>query len=193
MSKSDNTSPKQPAGTLHDWARHNPHQIGFLRLVLFAAGLAAAGILGAMWANPAPPEVYNETEQCTYAAARYDPPAEALYAVVSQTFRIDWTIQNIGSCHVWGKDILFVRRNDDILGQTNAYPAPSQPIITTGDNPTPIIVAYVTTVMTAPPTSGVYVTEWYMRAPNGRRFGPIMQQRVQVVEANAPIPPAYSQ
>jgi regulator of protease activity HflC (stomatin/prohibitin superfamily) len=33
------------------------------------------------------------------------------------------------------------------------------------------------------------VTEWYMRAPNGRRFGPIMQQRVQVVEANAPVPP----
>jgi hypothetical protein len=176
-------------GTLYDWIRYNPHQIGYLRLALFAVSLVAMGAFGMRWANPAPPEVDNETEQCTYAAARYDPPAEALYAVVSHTFQIDWKIQNTGSCHVWGEDILFVRRNDDIPSQTNAYPAPTQPVITTGDNPTPIVVAYVTTVMTAPPTSGVYMTEWYMRAPNGRRFGPIMQQRVQVAEANSPVPP----
>lgn len=179
----------QPHGTLRDWARHNPQQIGTLRLALFAAGLAVLGLLGAVWANPAPPEVYDETGRCTYAAVRFDPPAEALTAVVSMTFQINWKIQNTGSCHIWGNDILFVRRNDDIPSQTNAYPAPSQPIFTSEDNDNPVNGASVLTDLIAPPTPGVYVTEWTMRAPDGSRFGPIMRQRVQVMDVNSVPPP----
>jgi regulator of protease activity HflC (stomatin/prohibitin superfamily) len=189
MTDNGQPAPHQPPDTLRDWARYNPHQIGYLRVVLFIVGLATAGFLGAWWANPAPPEVYNGAEQCTYAAARYDPPAEAMYAVVSQTFQIQWKIQNTGSCRVWSNDVLLVRRNDDILSDTNAYPAPSQSIITAGDNPTLITLADVTTNMIAPSAPGVYVTEWSMQAPNGRRFGPMMQRRVQVVEVNTIPPP----
>jgi hypothetical protein len=188
-----NASPSKPFfGTLRAWATYNPRKMGQLRLVLFAAGLMLVGMLGARWANPAPPEIYNAAEQCTYAASRYNPPAVALYAVVGQPFQINWTIQNTGSCHIWNDDILFARHNDDMSSQAYAYPAPSQPLLLTSDNPTPEIVAYVTTVMTAPPTSGVYVTEWAMRTPDGRRFGPIMQQRVQVVDVNAIVPAPIS-
>ncbi len=189
MSKTDSKQSKQPTDTLRAWARHNPHQIGFLRAVLYAAGLLLAGFLGMRWSNPAPPTVYVPANNCTYAAERFESPESAQVAVVSHTFQINWVIQNTGSCFVWGSDVLFVRRNDAISSQTNAYPASSEPIVTSGENPTPIIVARVTTVMTAPSTSGVYVTEWYMRAPDGQRFGPIMQQRVQVVDVNSVVPP----
>lgn len=180
---------KQSHGTLRDWARHNPQQIGTLRLVLFAVGLMVLGLFGAARANPAPPEVYDATGRCTYAAVRFDPPAEALTAVVSMTFQINWKIQNTGSCHIWGNDILFVRRIDDIPSQTNAYPAPSQPLFTSEDNLNPVNGASVTTDMLAPPTPGIYVTEWNMRAPDGSRFGPIMRQRVQVMAVDS-IPPS---
>jgi regulator of protease activity HflC (stomatin/prohibitin superfamily) len=189
MSSSSVPPSRQAHGTLRDWARHNPHQIGYLRLALFIAGLWLVGFLGSRWANPAPPTVYNAAENCTYAAEQFATPEYAQYAVVSQTFQINWTIQNTGSCHVWGSDIFFVRRNDDILSETNAYPAPSQPIVTTGDNPTPVNVAYVTTDMIAPSAPGEYVTEWFMRAPDGRRFGPVMRQRVLVGEDTTTIPP----
>jgi regulator of protease activity HflC (stomatin/prohibitin superfamily) len=189
MSTANVPPSQQPPETLRDWARHNPQKMGYLRLALFAAGLLAVGFLGMRWANPNPPTVYNEAGQCTYGAERYDPPAEASLAVVSQTFQINWVIQNTGSCHIWSNDVFFVRRNDDILSQTNAYPVSSQPIVTTGDNPTPISVAYVTTDMIAPSTPGIYTTEWDMRTPDGRRFGPVMRQRVQVVEVNSVVPP----
>ena len=163
--------------------------MGRLRLVLLVAGLMAAGLLGARWANPAPPTVYNAAGQCTYGAERYEPPEFAMYAVVSQTFAIQWTIQDTGSCHTWNNDVFFARRNDDIASVANTYPVSSQPVVTATESSNPVIVAYVTTEMTAPPTPGEYVTEWDMRTLDGKRFGPIMRQRVQVVEANSVTPP----
>jgi|GEM_PF-5546859 len=180
---------KQSHESLGDWLRHNPHQAGRLRLILFASGLIVIGLLGARWANPAPPTVYNAAGQCTYGAERYKPPEFALYAVVSQTFPIQWSIENTGSCRTWSNDVFFARRNDAIASVANTYPVSSQPVITAEMNLNPVIVAFVTTDMIAPPTPGEYVTEWDMRTSDGRRFGPVMRQRVQVVEANSVPPP----
>jgi hypothetical protein len=91
--------PHQTHGTLRDWARHNPHQIGYLRFVLFAAGLLVAAS-SACGGQIRLHRCLQTAGQCTYAAEQYDPPEFALYAVVSQTFQIQWTIQNTGSCHV---------------------------------------------------------------------------------------------
>ncbi len=119
---SDHASEKQAHGTLRDWAVQNPNQIGLLRLMLFAAGLVVVGLLGARWAIPASPGVYSPTANCSYAAEWFEPPATAPLAVVSQTFQVNWKIQNTGSCHVWGEDVLFVRRNDAIASQAAGLP-----------------------------------------------------------------------
>jgi regulator of protease activity HflC (stomatin/prohibitin superfamily) len=189
MSTDSVSSAKQEHESLRDWLRHNPHQAGRLRLVLFVLGLLAIGLLGAYWANPTPPTVYNAAGQCTYGAERYDPLPLALPAVVSQTFVIQWTIQNTGSCYTWSNDVYFARRNDAIASTASTYPVSSQPVITAEVNANPVIVAFVTTEMIAPSTPGEYVTEWDMRTSDGRRFGPVMRQRVQVVEAAAFPPP----
>lgn len=180
---------KQAPESLRDWFRHNPHQTGRLRLMLFALGLLMTGLLGTRWAAPTSPTVYNNTGQCTFGAERYDPPAYAMYAVVSQTFAIQWTIQNTGSCHTWNNDVYFVRRNDDIAGLATSYPVASQPIVTATESANPVVVAYVTTEMIAPPAPGEYVTEWDTRTLDGRRFGPVMRQRVLVVAVGTVPPP----
>ena len=189
MSTASVPPPQNSPDTLSDWARHFPHRVGYVRAILFAIGLGAAGLLGMWWANPAPPEVYDKDEQCTYAAARFDPPANSMTAVVSMTFQITWKIQNTGSCHSWGDNVLFVRRNNDIPSQATSYSAPSTPLFSAQDNFNPVNGAQVTTIMTAPTASGTYVTEWTMVAPNGTRFGPIMRQRVQVTDLNSVPPP----
>jgi regulator of protease activity HflC (stomatin/prohibitin superfamily) len=189
MSTDSVPSSKQEHESLSDWLKHNPHQLGRLRLVLLALGLIVTGLVGMRWANPTPPTVYNPAEQCIYGAERYDPPPLALPAVVSQTFVIQWTIQNTGSCHTWNNDVFFVRRNNDIASVASTYPVSSQPMITAEMNANPVIVAFVTTEMIAPSKPGEYVTEWDMRTSDGRRFGPIMRQRVNVVEAAAFPPP----
>jgi regulator of protease activity HflC (stomatin/prohibitin superfamily) len=189
MSTNSGPPTKQPPESLRDWLRHNPHQSGYLRLVLFALGLYAIGLLGARWAVPASPMVYNPAGQCMYGAERYDSPPLAVPAVVSQTFVIQWTIQNTGSCRIWNNDVFFVRRNNDIASVASSYPVSSQPVITAEMNANPVIVAYVTTDMIAPSKPGEYVTEWDMRTSDGRRFGPVMRQRVNVVEAAAFPPP----
>jgi regulator of protease activity HflC (stomatin/prohibitin superfamily) len=180
---------KQSSESLREWLRHNPHQLGRVRLVLFVLGLLAVGLLGAHWATPAPPTVYNADGQCTYGAARFDPPQYALSVVVSQTFAIQWVIQNTGSCHIWNNEVYFARRNNDIASVADSYPVSTQPLVTATASANPVIIAFVTTDMIAPATPGEYVTEWDMRAPNGRRFGPVMRQRVQVRAANALPPP----
>ena len=187
----DNVPPsKQSSESMRDWLRHNPHQMGRLRLLLFAAVLIAAGLLGARWATPASPMVNSASAPCTFGAERYDPPETAMVAVVSQTFSIQWTIENTGSCRTWSNDVYFARRNNDIASLADKYPVSSQPLVTATENANPVIVAYVTTEMIAPPNPGEYVTQWNMSTADGKRFGPIMQQRVQVVAANsvAPLP-----
>ena len=186
---SDRPSEKQAHGTLRDWAVQNPNQIGLLRLMLFAAGLVAVGLLGARWAIPASPGVYSPTANCSYAAEWFEPPVNAPLAVVSQTFQVTWRIQNTGSCHIWGEDVLFARRNDAISSQQPAYPALSVPIFSASDNVNPINGAVVTTDMIAPAAPGVYVTEWSMVNPEGRPFGPLMRLQVQVVPVNSVPPP----
>jgi hypothetical protein len=82
--------PRCPVSNSHEPCATGPStttQIGYLRLGLFARGLALTGILGSLWANPAP-TVYA-TDQCTYAADRYETPEYAQYAVISQTFAIN--------------------------------------------------------------------------------------------------------
>jgi regulator of protease activity HflC (stomatin/prohibitin superfamily) len=181
---------KQPPESLGDWFRHNPQHAGRLRLLLFALGLAVIGLLGIRWAVPSSPTVYNAAGQCSFGAERYDPPSAARSVMVGQTFTIEWTIQNTGSCHIWNDDVFFVRRNDDITGTVKTYPVSSQPLVTATESANPVIVAFVTTEMIAPSTPDVYVTEWNMQTNDGRRFGPVMRQRVQVVEAaNFPPPP----
>jgi regulator of protease activity HflC (stomatin/prohibitin superfamily) len=189
MSTNSVPSSKHEHEGLRDWLRHNPHQAGRLRLVLLALGLIITGLLGMRWSNPTPPTVYNTAAQCTYGAERYNPPPFAVPAVVSQTFVIQWSIQNTGSCHTWNNDVFFVRRNNDIASVASTYPVSSQPVITAEVNANPVIVAYVTTDMIAPSKPGEYVTEWDMRTSDGRRFGPVMRQRVNVVEAAAFPPP----
>jgi regulator of protease activity HflC (stomatin/prohibitin superfamily) len=191
---SDQSSAKQAPGTLRDWAVQNPNQIGLLRVMLFAAGLAAMGLLGARWAIPTSPSVFSPTANCSYAAEWFEPPTTAPLAVVSQTFQVAWQIQNTGSCHVWGPDVQFVRRNDALSSQAQAYPAPSVPIFSVNDNVDPINGAVVTTDLIAAAEPGTYVTEWSMVSPEGRPFGPLMRLQVQVVAVNSvPPPPTAAQ
>jgi regulator of protease activity HflC (stomatin/prohibitin superfamily) len=181
---------KPQTESLGDWLRHNSHQAGRLRLMLFGLGLLVIGWLGTRWAVPASPTVYNAVGRCTYGAERYNPVPLALPAVVSQTFAIQWTIQNTGSCHVWTGDVYFVQRDKELASLENYIPISTQPVVTETQNANPLNVAYVTTDLIAPGTPGEYVTEWDLRTSDGRRFGPVMRQRVQVVEAANFPPPA---
>ena len=165
----------------------------FGRLLSVVALCLIVGVVGSFILQrlPAPTlRFYARDEGCAYNAELASPLTTTVVQPGS-VFNIQWFIRNTEQCP-WGPDVTLQLRSGNLQVVTNTLSVINYAIspearisgVKIGQDVAPLIP------VTAPTTSGVYVTHWRLHAPGGQQFGPEFTYTIEVgAEAIGAPPP----